>query len=237
MNGLRAPKPTVMHIYRKAWLDKGLHLSNFANSYHQYRDVRKWVGERPRILVIGPGQGLDTAVFRWIGCDVTTIDIDATFQPDVIGSCHTMPMFADGQFDVIIASHVLEHLAVPYLSSTLAEIARVGRYALLYLPVAGRHLQLRFAPGILGIDWEVVVDFFRYWERPDGINPRYCQGQHFWEVGRPGFRVADLCRRFQHDFELLDSYRNTEWIPSYNFVLRSRRNATAEQVRSSSAHR
>ncbi len=237
MHGPRAPNPTVMPIDRKAWLDKGLHLSNFANSYHQYRDVRKWVGDCPRILVIGPGQGLDTAVFRWIGCDVTTLDIDATFQPDVIGSCHTMPMFADGQFDAVIASHVLEHLAVPYLDSTLAEIARVGRYALLYLPVAGRHLQLRFAPGILGVDWQVVVDFFRYWERPNGIQPRYCQGQHFWEVGRPGFRVADLSRRFQHDFELLDSYRNTEWIPSYNFVLRSRRTASTEQVRSSSAHR
>ena len=210
-----------MPIDREAWR-KELHLSNFVNTYYQYRDVANWVGPQASILVIGPGQGLDTAVLRWRGYRVTTFDIDETFQPDVIGSCHDMRMFADGQFDCVIASHVLEHLPLPYLDPALAEIARVGRHAIIYLPMAGRHSILRVVPGFKGIDWTAIVDFFNFWERPDGVTAKYCGGQHFWEVGYRGFRVADLNARFAGRFDVLATYRNRDWLPSQNFILRSK---------------
>ena len=221
------PVPSVMPIDRESWA-KELHLSNFVNSYYQYRDVVKWVGQQPSILIIGPGQGLDTEIFKWRGCPVTTFDIDETFQPNVIGSCHDMPMFRDGEFDVVIASHVLEHLPLPYLDLALAEIARVGRHAIFYLPVAGRHTVLRFVPGFGGIDWTRVIDFCRFWERPDGVTPKYCGGQHYWEIGYRGFRIRDLCNLFSTRFELLHEYRNMNWISSHNFVLRSRSHAIRE---------
>lgn len=217
-----SPKPDVMPIDREAWA-KELHLSNFINSYYQYRDVVKWVGTDPSVLIIGPGQGLDTAVFRWRGCPVTTFDIDQTFRPDVIGSCHHMPMFEDQQFDVVIASHVLEHLPLAYLDAAIAEISRVGRFALLYLPVAGRSSLLRLAPGVLRIDWSLVLDFRRFWHRPEGVRAKLCGGQHYWEVGYRGFDVGSLKRRFERQFDVLHDYRNKDWLPSYNFVLRSRR--------------
>jgi hypothetical protein len=216
-----SPAPTVMPIDREAW-KRELHLSNFTNSYYQYRDVRR-CGQAKTVLVIGPGQGLDTQVFRWRGYEVTTFDIDDTFAPDVLGSVHDMRQFGDAQFDVVIASHVLEHLAVPFLDTALAEIARVGRYALIYLPVAGRHAQLRFVPGFRNIDLSVVVDLFNHFARPDGVTSAYCQRQHFWEVGRPGFRKRQVRRRLERQFHVLDAYRNRDWTPSYNFVLRSRR--------------
>jgi hypothetical protein len=216
-----SPHPDVMPVDREAWA-RELHLSNFVNSYYQYRDVARWVGSAASALIVGPGQGLDTQILRWRGYRVVTFDIDQTFKPDVIGSCHDMPMFDDGQFDVVIASHVLEHLPVPLLDRALAEIARVGRHALLYLPVAGRHLSLRINPGVGGIDWCAIVDLIRFWERPDGVTTRYCGGQHYWEVGLRGFTVADLRRRFTRDFEVLRTYRNRDWLPSCNFVLRSR---------------
>lgn len=215
------PRPDVMPIDRAAWRDK-LNLSNFVNSFYQYRDVTRWVGGQPSVLVIGPGQGLDTAILRWRGCSVTTFDIDETFAPDVQGSCHDMPMFADGHFDVVIASHVLEHLPLAYLDSALAEIARVGKQSIVYLPVAGLHALFRFFPGYRDIDWVAIIDVFKFWERPDGVTPKYCSGQHYWEVGYRGFRRADLRRRFSKHFEVLDMYRNRDWLPSLNFVLRSR---------------
>jgi SAM-dependent methyltransferase len=110
-----------------------------------------------------------------------------------------MAMFADGEFDAVIASHVLEHLPVPYLDRALGEIARVGRHALVYLPVAGRHGQLNFTLGFKDINISVVWDVFNYFRKPDGITPAYCGKQHFWELGLRGYRVKDLKERMSHD--------------------------------------
>jgi hypothetical protein len=215
------PAPAVMPIDREAWA-KELNITNFVNTYYQYRDLRRLPAVR-RILIVGPGQGLDTHVLRWREYDVTTFDIDATFAPDHIGSVHDLTMFRDGEFDAVIASHVLEHLAVPYLDSALAELARVARFALIYLPTAGRHGQARLVPGVRGWVWSLAWDWFNYAERPDGVTPRYRENQHFWEVGMRGFRVKDVKRRLQRYFDVLAAYRNPDWIYSYNFVLRARR--------------
>ena len=217
-----------MPVDRAAW-KRDLHLSNFTNSYYQYRDVRR-CGDARRLLIIGPGQGLDTQVFKWRGYEVTTFDIDDSFDPDVLGSVHDMHMFADRQFDVVIASHVLEHLAVAYLDRALDELARVAGFALIYLPVAGRHAQLRAIPGIKNLDFSIIIDLFNYFARPDGVSSRYCQGQHFWEIGRPGFTVRAVRDRIARGFEIIDAYRNRDWTPSYNFVLRSRRVAPVDSA-------
>lgn len=209
-----------MPIDRDAWAGE-LNLSNFANTYSQYRDLQLCDNVRT-ILIIGPGQGLDTSVLRWRKYAVTTFDIDKTFNPDVIGSVHDLSMFTDRSFDAVIASHVLEHLAVPYLDRCISELARVGRHCLIYLPVAGRHFQFRLKMDLKGIDTSLIIDLFNYFHRPDGITPRYCSGQHFWEVGMRGFRVADLVQRLSGRFQIVKHYRNRDWNPSYNFVLKSR---------------
>ncbi len=214
-----------MPVDREAWA-KQLHLSNFVNTYYQYRDLHFCQGCKS-ILIIGPGQGLDTQVFKWRGYEVTTLDIDETFRPDYVGSVHEMRMFANSQFDAVIASHVLEHLAEPYLDSALREIARVGRYAIIYLPVHGRHIQLRFIPGFKDMDVSLVVDIFNYFKKPDGITPRYMANQHFWEIGMRGFKVRDILRRMSRFFDIIRVYRNRDWLPSHNFVLQSKLNADA----------
>lgn len=225
MKATSVPQPTVMPVDRERWRQQ-LDLSNFVNAYYQYRDLQRF-DRCHRVLIVGPGQGLQTAVLKWRGYEVTTLDIDETFQPDIVGSVHEMNMFADGQFDAAIASHVLEHLPVPYLDGALAELARVARQALVYLPVAGRHVQARFQPGFKGIDVSLVVDVFNYLHRPSGIDPKYCQRQHYWEVGMRGFRVRDLRTRMSRFFEIAEVYRNRDWNPSLNFVLRSRRSGSA----------
>jgi hypothetical protein len=223
MDRENVPAPTVMPGDRKAWR-KELHRSNFVNAYTQFADVQR-CGDVSTILIIGPGQGFDTLVFRWRGYEVTTFDIDETFEPDVIGSVHDMPMFRDAQFDVVIASHVIEHIAVPYLDPALAELARVARHAVIYLPVHGRHLQLRVLPGFKDLDLAINFDVFNYLHKPDGTTARYSANQHFWELGMRGFRTRDVLRRFEKQFELIRHYRNPDWPISHNFVLRSRRHS------------
>jgi hypothetical protein len=210
-----------MPLDREAW-KRQLHLSQFINTYYQYRDLSSCIGDSGSVLIIGPGAGLDALVLRWKGYRVTTFDIDETFSPDVLGSCHHMPMFGDGQFDTVIASHVLEHLPLSFLDPALAEISRVARYGIIYLPVAGRHAQVSMKPAIRGKPLGLVVDLFPFWQRPTGDRLAYGGGQHYWEIGYRGFRVKDVARRFESHFQILRHYRNTDWIPSYNFLLRSR---------------
>ncbi len=213
------PEPSFMPLERASWF-KELHLSNFINTFYQYRDISQLPGCRT-VLIVGPGQGFDTQILRWRGYQVATYDIDETFRPDFLGSVHRMDAFSNGQFDVVTVSHVLEHLALPYLDASLKEIARVGRYALVYLPIAGRHCQFRFMPGVRGIDLSIVIDVFNYFHKPDGVTPRYCQGQHFWEVGMRGFRVRDVAARMSRFFDIIKIYRNYDWH-SMNFIVKSR---------------
>lgn len=213
------PVPAVMPLDREQWAQQ-LGLCNFVNTYYQVRDLQL-CGPVRKILIVGTGNGLDAEILRWRGYDVCTFDIDSTFKPDEIGSVHDLSRFGDGSFDAIIASHVLEHLAVPYLDRCLGELARVGRFSLVYLPVAGRHFQWRWKLDLKGIDLSFVFDLFNYFHRPDGVTARYCQGQHFWEQGMRGFTAAALRRRFAGHFNVVTGYRNRDWLPSYNWILRS----------------
>jgi hypothetical protein len=232
VSGARAPKPLgeaplpepeVMPVDRQLWL-RQINLSNFVNAFYQYRDLQRIPYAR-RVLIVGPGQGLDKEILKWRGYDIVTFDIDPTFGPDVTGSVHDLSTFATKQFDVAIASHVLEHLPIRYLDDALCELSRVARYAVVYLPVTGRTAQIRIKPGFLGIDWSLELDLFNYFKAPDPNRPRFCGGQHYWEVGRKGFTRRQLRRRFSTHFDIVDSYRNHDWLPSINYILKSRQPA------------
>jgi predicted SAM-dependent methyltransferase len=198
-----------------------LDASNFANAHAQYRDVVS-LGEVSSILIIGPGQGLDCAVFKWRGYKVTTLDIDDRLSPDVVGSAHDLSMFHDKAFDVVIASHVLEHLPPAYLDAAIAELARVAHHALVYLPIAGRIWRLRVMPGLRGWDWTFAMHLCNPFNRPDPKNPRFCEGQHYWEVGRPGYSRQQIKERFARHFDVRSAYWNPDWLNSINYVLSAR---------------
>jgi hypothetical protein len=129
-----------------------------------------------------------------------------------------------------IASHVLEHLPISYLDDASKEIARVARYALIYLPVHGRHMQLRLIPGFKGIDISLIFNLFNYFKKPDGVVPRYMAGMHYWEIGMRGWCVRDVAKRFSRYFQIQASYRNKDWLSSYNFILKSKALANQDGV-------
>lgn len=224
-------EPSVMPVDREAWLSS-INLSMFVNTYYQLRDLRRWVPEGSRVLIIGPGAGLDTLVLKWKSYCVTTFDIDTTFKPDVVGSCHDMKMFKDGEFEAVVVSHVLEHLPIGYLDRALCEISRVGRMALAYLPVAGRHAQVRVRLGGGALSFSTTLDFYNPFRVPNPKVPIFCGGQHYWEVGYRGFRKGDVRRRLLRSFEILAEYRNVDWMPSFNFVLKSRYSSDGLLMRS-----
>jgi SAM-dependent methyltransferase len=213
-------EPSVMPVDAKVW-GQQLSLSNFTNSYYQFKDIQSLTNPRS-ILIVGPGQGLDTAVLRWRGYKITTLDIDSTFNPDVVGSVHDLRVFDSKQFDVVIASHVIEHLPPAYLDMALRELARVAHFALIYVPTAGRPVELSFSPGVRGTRFSIVINLYNWFRRPNPKKALFCAGQHYWEVGRPGYSRRQLAKRVSSHFEILRQYRNRDWLFSFNYVLRSK---------------
>jgi hypothetical protein len=213
------PTPVLAPPVSQDWAAR-LDLSNFVNAYYQYRDVQS-LHDCKTVLIVGPGQGLPTVVLKWRGYEVTTLDIEPSLAPDDVGSVHDLSRYEPGQFDVLIASHVLEHLPASYLDQALAQIARAARYALIYLPVHGVYGQVRLSSNFRDFDQALLLTLSNWFEQPDEDTPRYMSGQHYWEIGLKGFRVRDMLIRMKSHFQVLRTYRNKDWLPSHNFVLKS----------------
>ncbi len=214
------PAPRPMPVDKEKWLSE-LHLSNFHNAYYEYRDTRRCIGDKGRILVVGPGQGLGLTVLRSRGYDVTTYDVDADMKPDHLGSVHDMSLFVDRAFDLVIASHVLEHMSFSLLDTALRELSRVARHAIVYLPFAGRHIDLALVRRQSTHEHHLLVNFPPFWRRASQTEPLFAGGQHFWEIGVRGISVRSIKRAMSRYFDLLECYQNPHWLVSMNFVLRS----------------
>jgi SAM-dependent methyltransferase len=96
--------------------------------------VRRTRGEVARALNIGAGSGGVERRLLALGWQVSTLDVTAVAVERLRavgvdarqGRAEAMP-FADGNFDVVIASEVLEHISQPNRSQAILEIARVLR--------------------------------------------------------------------------------------------------------------
>lgn len=90
------------------------------------------------VLDVGCGDG--TLINR-MPSDVSVVGVDITPEPlryvdkhRIVANATSLP-FADGQFDLIMANNVLEHLDLPSRETALREIRRVSnRYVLLTVP-------------------------------------------------------------------------------------------------------
>lgn len=212
--GVPAPHPMPVDVEGYV---RNLSVTTFVNAYYQLRDVASY--HPHRVLLVGVGVGIEPMLLREkLGLEVTTLDIDARFGPDVVGSVHDMSAFADGQFDVVVASHVLEHLPIAYLDRCVDELARVAKHAVVYLPYAGRHLELKFT-------WaQRVREYAARLRIPPlariaGDEPKLQGGHHYWEVGYPGFSVAKVTRAFSRRFTIDRRYHNRDWTYSLNFLM------------------
>lgn len=154
-----------------------------------------------RTLEIGPGPGLFKSVSGLFGLKVETLDPDPELQPDHVGTATALP-FSDGEYDLVCAFQVLEHL--PYEQSLLAfeEMARVARKnVLISLPDDRTVWPYTFYIPKLGASrWQMPRPFWK--PRPAVFN-----GEHYWEIGKQGFPLTRVIADFGRVRHLLRTYR------------------------------
>lgn len=88
--------------------------------------------QRPRILVVGCGRGIEAAVLAQdLDAEVTGIDIEPRFDPEatrharlMLGDATSLD-FPDASFDIVYSYHALEH--IPDYHKALSEMHRVLR--------------------------------------------------------------------------------------------------------------
>lgn len=128
------PAPTGGGVYRRGYFDT--RLAGNPNRSAVWRHIcdylSRWISADDDVLELGAG---------W--CDfsnevkarsVTALDIDAVVAKAaregvraVVGDCSDLSQFADGSFDDVVASNLLEHLERPVTDKLLAEAARILR--------------------------------------------------------------------------------------------------------------
>jgi len=101
---------------------KGLRSGLFQHYAVQLREIAKLPGTS--VLEVGP-RAVVHDYLVWSGYEVTTLDIDPTRKPDVVGDILDGP-FDDGEFDIVLCADVLEHISderVPYAIKHFHRIA------------------------------------------------------------------------------------------------------------------
>lgn len=137
-----------------------------------------------RVLEIGAGPKPQAQVIL-PHAKIETMDVDKTYNPTYLHDAATMPEELHGVFDVVFASHVLEHF--PWYQSL--DVLREWRKAL----KVGGHLHV-FVPSL---EWaaEQILS-----EKPSKAiyGHLYAGSISQWDVHKAGFTLRGLRALFEH---------------------------------------
>lgn len=198
--------------------------ANFTNVSYILDDLRfLWQhhdSHSPSVLNIGISTGLEPLILRNCGYNLTTVDVVPSNNPDILLDIRKLSLISGEQYDISILSHVAEHIEYSAFPTLLADLSSLSKYTILYLPVAGKHYSFRIHSERPFFSLDLVVDISNPFRYPSDTTPRFCDGQHFWEIGPFCIPLRKLRRQISKSHRILKEYRNLDWIPSYNFVLK-----------------
>jgi len=155
-----------------------------------YAQLKEALAQKPSsVLEAGVGDRVfGSFIKNNTAISYTSVDVDEELQPDVVGSVLKLP-FADKSFDIACAFEVLEHLPFEQFDQALGELCRVARTHVIisvphFGPMLSFSLKIPFLP-------EIRVAFKIPFPKKHIFN-----GQHYWELGKRGYPVALIRRKF-----------------------------------------
>ncbi len=176
----------VAYRYSTDWIHELENEPHWRLYWRQQKLMRELVNRGDHVLEIGIGTGFAANYLRSRGVSVTTLDIDADKQPDVVANVvrYDFPT----THDAILAFEVFEHVPYDDFCSVLARLSATARhYVFLSVPrnmkfVLRIHVKL---PKLRArsLDWRVNKG-------------RIDEPYHVWEVDHGGITVDSLEREF-----------------------------------------
>ncbi len=200
------------HYFKKKYDD----LNRFISYFYQV-DLSGDLDPK-RILEIGKGNGFFSDYMKKLGYSVTTCDFDANLKPDVVADVRQLP-FKDGEFDLVTAFEILEHIPFEDLPKALTALSRVtSRHAVISLPYKSTGIEATFRfPGVRTLFRKLFLNLFiRIPLKFGGIK---VSGQHYWEIDAWNYRLPKVRAEIAKHFNILKEVRPTMNHYHYFFVL------------------
>lgn len=178
--------------------------------YEQIRIVHKL--QVKSFVEIGVASKVLSNFFRNKDYEVTTVDINDEFKPDITADLRKMPLKPHST-ELVMAFQVLEHMPFKEFVKSLQEFRRVSKkYVVLSLPYDATHINIR-----------IQIPYFRFhyqFNKPSN-NKNKKKGWHYWELGRKGFEVKKIEKIIlDQGFSIVESYALKDNPYHYFFILK-----------------
>lgn len=143
-----------------------------------YKECSKREGgfQSQKILEIGKGAGVVSAVLKDMGYDLKTMDINEHLHPDYVQNiCALEDAFKKNQYDVILCAEVLEHIPFENFETAIKNIASMLKTdGVLVLTIPNCYLRLPVYINLPKIHFNKVL--VAKMTRRIGV-------EHCWEIG------------------------------------------------------
>lgn len=169
------------HYFNLDYISQG----RWFNYFLQIKNVLLASKIGDNILEVGKGNGIVSGVLEKMNLKIKTLDIDKNLKPDIVSSILETPC-QNGEFDVVLAAEILEHIPFNLFNTALKEISRISKkYAVISIPHMGVVIKINIKiPLIKEISIFFKIPYF--WKK------HIFNGQHYWESGKKYFPLKKI---------------------------------------------
>ncbi len=172
--------------------------------------------ENKQVLEVGKGNGFLGLYLSQHGINVTTFDVAADLEPDIVGDVLELSSLIPHQYPIVCAFEILEHLHYSDVPEALTQLSQASsQYVIVSVPQSGFRISAWFQ-----------LSHYRTWQwffQLPALRKTEFTGEHFWELSRRGYSIDAFRKIVTKQFEIITEY--THPLNSYHrfYVLEKKR--------------